>query len=123
MDAKKEFGRTVLSLDNCIIPRDLLENTPSFKDGVSRALETDLRVVGCEYIQSSGLLLKLPQVSIKVLAHPPQAPLLSPSLPPPPPPPSLPMLYFTPTLLPLARRLLWRQHRCCFNDFITQSHL
>lgn len=62
METSKQFGPAELSLDNCIIPRERLENTPSFKDGVSRELETDLRVVGCEYIQSAGLLLKLPQV-------------------------------------------------------------
>lgn len=62
MEASTEFGPSELSLDNCIIPRERLENTPSFKDGVSHELEANLRVVGCEYIQSAGLLLKLPQV-------------------------------------------------------------
>lgn len=63
MDPIKEFHKTVLSLDNCIIPNERLINTPSSRDGMSHDLEVDLRIVGCEYIQSAGLLLRLPQVS------------------------------------------------------------
>ena len=63
MEATKEFSKTVLTLDNCVVPRDRLLNTPSQQDGVSHELEVDLRLVGCEYIQTAGLLLKLPQVS------------------------------------------------------------
>lgn len=62
MEPIKEFSRTVLSLDNCIIPTERLLETPSIKDGMSHDLETDLRIVGCEYIQSAGMLLRLPQV-------------------------------------------------------------
>ena len=64
MEPLKEFGKTVLSLENCIIPSERLLVTPSSKDGVSHELEVDLRIVGCEYIQSAGLLLKLPQVAM-----------------------------------------------------------
>lgn len=63
MDPIKDFHKTVLSLDNCIIPNERLINTPSSRDGMSHDLEVDLRIVGCEYIQSAGLLLRLPQVS------------------------------------------------------------
>ncbi len=66
MEPLKEFGKTELTLDNCVIPNERLLNTPSSKDGVSHELETDLRIVGCEYIQSAGLLLKLPQVGLCV---------------------------------------------------------
>ena len=62
MDPLKDFHKTVLSLDNCIIPNERLIHTPSSRDGVSHDLEVDLRIVGCEYIQSAGLLLRLPQV-------------------------------------------------------------
>ena len=62
MDPIKEFGKIVLSLDNCIIPNERLLNTPSSRDGVGHELETDLRIVGCEYVQCAGLMLKLPQV-------------------------------------------------------------
>lgn len=62
MEPIKEFRSIELSLDNRVIPNERLLNTPSFKDGVSHELETDLRIVGCEYIQSAGLMLKLPQV-------------------------------------------------------------
>ncbi|KAL5490932.1 hypothetical protein EMCRGX_G016135 [Ephydatia muelleri] len=64
MEPIKEFSRTVLSLDNCIIPTERLLETPSIKDGMSHDLETDLRIVGCEYIQSAGMLLRLPQVAM-----------------------------------------------------------
>jgi len=62
MDPLKDFHKIVLSLDNCIIPNERLIHTPSSRDGVSHDLEVDLRIVGCEYIQSAGLLLRLPQV-------------------------------------------------------------
>ena len=63
MEPIKEFDKTVLTLDNCIIPRGRLLNTPSSKDGMSRDTEIDIRIKGCECIQSAGLLLKVPQVS------------------------------------------------------------
>ena len=68
MEPTREFSKTVLTLDNCIVPREKLLNTPSAQDGVSHELEVDLRLVGCEYIQTAGLLLKLPQVRRKVPA-------------------------------------------------------
>lgn len=64
MEPLKEYGATELSLDNCIIPNERLLNTPSSKDGCSHELEVDLRIIGCEYIQSAGLLLRLPQVAM-----------------------------------------------------------
>ena len=95
MEPIKEFSRTVLSLDNCIVPMERLLQTPSMKDGMSHDLETDLRIVGCEYIQSAGLLLRLPQVSERVdmlySLFMPFFPSLS--LPPPPPPPPPPRLF------------------------------
>ena len=63
MEAPKEYGKISIGLENRVIPEEQLENTPSRKHGVSEELERDLRVVGCEYIQSAGLLLKLPQVN------------------------------------------------------------
>lgn len=62
MEPPKEFNKVTISLENSIIPDEALENTPSRRDGIPESLEMDLRVVGCEYIQSAGLLLKLPQV-------------------------------------------------------------
>ena len=63
MDPIKEFSKTVLSLENCVVPKERLLNTPSRQDGVDRELEVNLRLAGCECIQTAGLLLKLPQVS------------------------------------------------------------
>ena len=66
MESPDEFGSVLLSLENCIIPENRLRDTPSRKDGVSQELEVDLRMVGCEYIQSAGLLLRLPQVTLTI---------------------------------------------------------
>ena len=66
MESVKEFSHIALSLDNCIIPDERLRNTPSFKDGMDHDLEVDIRITGCEFIQSAGLLLKLPQVSLRI---------------------------------------------------------
>ena len=68
MEVPKEFGKVVISLENSILPLEVLENTPSRRDGISESLEIDLRTVGCDYIQSAGILLQLPQVS--QLLHP-----------------------------------------------------
>ena len=62
MEPLKEFSSTKLTLYNCVIPEDRLRNTPSSKDGMCHDTEIDLRMKGCECIQSAGLLLKLPQV-------------------------------------------------------------
>lgn len=59
-----EYGSVFISLENCIIPEEKLENTPSVMDGLNSEIETDLRIVGCEYIQNAGILLKIPQVEM-----------------------------------------------------------
>lgn len=101
MEAPKEYGKISIGLENRVIPEDKLENTPSRKHGVSEELERDLRVVGCEYIQSAGLLLKLPQVNISAIFN-----IGS-------------LSDFGSTLY----RLPWPLPRCCFKDFITLSLL
>lgn len=60
---KSDYGEVVISLENCILDDDQLKNTPSIKDGLDKEVEIDLRIVGCEYIQMAGILLKLDQVS------------------------------------------------------------
>ncbi|KAH8069430.1 hypothetical protein JL721_5993 [Aureococcus anophagefferens] len=45
-----------------LLPADMLENSPSKRDGVSAADEYAQRVWGCELIQEAGILLRLPQV-------------------------------------------------------------
>ncbi|RMX45767.1 hypothetical protein pdam_00004190 [Pocillopora damicornis] len=61
---KSDYGDVVISLENCILDEEQLQNTPSFKDGLDREVEIDLRILGCEYIQMAGILLKLPQVAM-----------------------------------------------------------
>ena len=56
------FGPPELSIENVLLPADLLSQTPSMKDGLDAESEIDLRILGCELIQTSGILLKLPQV-------------------------------------------------------------
>lgn len=61
---KRNYGKIVLTLENALLPSEKLEtHTVSQKDGLSTEIETDLRVLGCELIQTAGILLKLPQVS------------------------------------------------------------
>lgn len=60
---KKNYGKINLTLENCLLPPEKLDVTPSELDGLDRETETDLRILGCELIQTAGILLKLPQVS------------------------------------------------------------
>ncbi|KAJ3299431.1 hypothetical protein HK104_008937 [Borealophlyctis nickersoniae] len=53
-----------LSLQNAVLTLDQLLNSPSKNDGISKELERDMRVLGCELIESAGLLLELPQVAM-----------------------------------------------------------
>lgn len=59
---QKTYGKIVLTLENCLLPEGKLELTPSQSDGLDRETEVDLRILGCELIQTAGILLKLPQV-------------------------------------------------------------
>lgn len=58
----KPYGKIVLSLTNCLLPDEKLNPTPSKVDGLDGEIESDLRILGCELIQTAGILLKLPQV-------------------------------------------------------------
>ena len=61
---KRTIGKIILTLENAILSKEKLENaTVSQEDGLSRITELDLRILGCELIQTAGILLKLPQVS------------------------------------------------------------
>lgn len=60
----RTYGKIILTLENALISSDKLDApTISEVDGLSKEIETDLRILGCELIQSAGILLKLPQVS------------------------------------------------------------
>ena len=72
MADNKQYGRAVISLENCLLPEDRLASTPSSKDGLDAETETDLRILGCELIQTAGIRLRLPQVAMatgQVLFH------------------------------------------------------
>ncbi|KAM7310145.1 cyclin-L1 [Ixodes scapularis] len=69
---KVKQGKVILLLENCILPPEKLVSTPSTVDGLDNETETDLRILGCELIQTSGILLRLPQVAMatgQVLFH------------------------------------------------------
>ncbi|CAG8812021.1 45490_t:CDS:2 [Gigaspora margarita] len=53
-----------LSLQNAILTYEQLETTPSKIDEISEDLEDNLRKLGCDLIQSAGILLRLPQVAM-----------------------------------------------------------
>ena len=57
----REYSKVLLTLDNVLIPSEKLSATPSIIDGLDIDTETDLRILGCELIQTSGILLRLPQ--------------------------------------------------------------
>ncbi|XP_043268670.1 cyclin-L1 [Venturia canescens] len=63
-NSSKVYGKIVLTLQNCLLPDEKLNSTPSFLDGLDAETETDLRILGCELIQIAGILLKLPQVAM-----------------------------------------------------------
>ncbi|KAL0201072.1 hypothetical protein M9458_004259, partial [Cirrhinus mrigala] len=57
----KVYSEVFLAIDSSIIPEERLSTTPSMLDGLDHETETDLRILGCELIQSAGILLRLPQ--------------------------------------------------------------
>ncbi|XP_064641851.1 cyclin-L1-like [Lineus longissimus] len=61
---QRDFSKVVLTLDNVLVPPDKLYPTPSMIDGLDAEIEIDLRILGCELIQTAGILLKLPQVAM-----------------------------------------------------------
>ncbi|XP_043708004.1 cyclin-L1-1 isoform X2 [Telopea speciosissima] len=60
------------AIDTFYLTDEQLKNSPSRKDGVDEATETTLRIYGCDLIQESGILLRLPQAGMatgQVLFH------------------------------------------------------
>eukprot|EP00249_Psilotum_nudum_P023151 c28760_g1_i5 orf=413-1675(+) len=60
------------AIDTFYLPEEQIRNSPSRKDGIVEDVETALRLYGCELIQESGILLKLPQAVMatgQVLFH------------------------------------------------------
>lgn len=65
---KRNYGKIILTLENAILSSEKLEGpTVSQEDGLTRDTEMDLRILGCELIQTAGILLKLPQVCVQKL--------------------------------------------------------
>src|SRR5204862_255330 len=60
------YGSIKLSLENCLLPESKFECSPSSLDGLDAQSEYELRILGTELIQSSGILLKLPQVAMAI---------------------------------------------------------
>ncbi|CAI5513320.1 unnamed protein product, partial [Closterium sp. Naga37s-1] len=60
------------TIDSFYLTKDQIDDSPSRKEGVDKETEYVLRVYGCELIQESGILLKLPQAVMatgQVLFH------------------------------------------------------
>lgn len=60
------------TIDTFYLTDEELQNSPSRKDGIDEATELNLRIYGCDLIQESGILMKLPQAvmaSGQVLFH------------------------------------------------------
>jgi len=58
-------GLLKVTLELPLLRADQLYPTPSMSDSLAHDVEFDLRLVGCELIQTAGRLLKLPQVAIR----------------------------------------------------------
>ncbi|VDP81678.1 unnamed protein product [Schistosoma mattheei] len=63
-DSTWEYCGVNLTIHNIIIPEERLFPTPSQLDKMEYETEIDLRILGCELIQDSGVLLRLPQVAM-----------------------------------------------------------
>lgn len=60
------------TIDTFYLTDEQLSNSPSRKDGIDEPTETNLRIYGCDLIQESGILLRLPQAVMatgQVLFH------------------------------------------------------
>ncbi|GFY94833.1 arginine-rich cyclin 1 [Actinidia rufa] len=60
------------AIDTFYVTDEQLQNSPSRSDGIDETTETTLRIYGCDLIQESGILLKLPQAVMatgQVLLH------------------------------------------------------
>ncbi|KAA8536921.1 hypothetical protein F0562_029399 [Nyssa sinensis] len=60
------------AIDTFYLSDEQLKNSPSRKDGMDEATETTLRIYGCDLIQESGIMLRLPQAVMatgQVLFH------------------------------------------------------
>jgi len=62
--SQEKWGPVVLTISNSVLPLEKLSPTPSSLDGMSQAVEDDLRNLGCNLIQTAGKLLRLPQVAM-----------------------------------------------------------
>ncbi|KAG0240768.1 cyclin-like protein [Mortierella sp. GBAus27b] len=58
------MSQNKLSLQNALLTLDQLQRTPSREDGITEEQEDNLRQLGCHLIQTTGILLKLPQVAM-----------------------------------------------------------
>ncbi|XP_065133156.1 cyclin-L1 isoform X3 [Paramisgurnus dabryanus] len=60
----KVYSEVFLAIDSSIVGEERLSTTPSMLDGLDHETETDVRILGCELIQSAGILLRMPQVAM-----------------------------------------------------------
>ncbi|KAJ7999091.1 hypothetical protein DPEC_G00211810 [Dallia pectoralis] len=58
------YSGVSLTLDNCLLPSERLQPSPSAGHGLSANTEQQLRMRCCEMIQAAGILLRLPQVAM-----------------------------------------------------------
>ncbi|KAM9501114.1 cyclin-L1-like isoform 1-T1 [Clarias gariepinus] len=58
------YSGVLLAIDSSLVPEERRAETPSMRDGLELHTEAELRILGCELIQSAGILLRLPQVAM-----------------------------------------------------------
>lgn len=110
----RQFGKIILTLENCLLSDNKIQETPSQHDGLNKDVEMDLRILGCELIQIAGILLKLPQVSCFNFNCAAIFALLQFNF--------YRFKSFNCIFFP-SFRLQWQLGKCCSNGFITQNHI
>ena len=60
------------ALENSVVSLEMLQETPSMKEGYPSKFERDIRLLVCNWIEQATVLLKLPQLAAataQVLVH------------------------------------------------------
>ncbi|KAL1232721.1 Cyclin-L1 [Trichinella pseudospiralis] len=57
------YSGVSITLENPILPAEILNNPPSLADGMDYETERAIRFCGCDLIQRASILLRLPQVA------------------------------------------------------------
>ena len=60
----QQYAGVIMTLENCLLTEEEVKNSPSQKEGLTAEQEATLRHLGCEFIQISGITLRVPQFAV-----------------------------------------------------------